>query len=139
MDTLINTAEKSLRFILAGNARITFRSARSGTRFSYRVKASDDGKVHFVAVLAGYDNDSDYRYIGIIKNGRFIHGRDKAFANANAPSVLAFGWAFKNLSHEKLPETLEVFHQGRCGRCGRTLTVPESIESGLGPVCAEAA
>jgi hypothetical protein len=29
-----------------------------------------------------------------------------------------------------------VWHEGRCGRCGRKLTVPESIESGFGPECA---
>jgi len=28
-----------------------------------------------------------------------------------------------------------VFHEGACGRCGRTLTVPESIASGFGPEC----
>jgi hypothetical protein len=30
---------------------------------------------------------------------------------------------------------LEVWHEGRCGACGRRLTVPESIERGLGPEC----
>jgi hypothetical protein len=30
---------------------------------------------------------------------------------------------------------MELWHEGRCGKCGRALTVPESIESGLGPVC----
>lgn len=31
---------------------------------------------------------------------------------------------------------LQVWHEGRCGRCGRKLTVPSSIETGLGPECA---
>lgn len=34
-----------------------------------------------------------------------------------------------------IPPSLEVWHEGRCGRCGRALTVPESIASGIGPVC----
>jgi hypothetical protein len=29
-------------------------------------------------------------------------------------------------------------HAGRCGRCGKTLTVPESKATGLGPDCAAA-
>lgn len=29
----------------------------------------------------------------------------------------------------------KVHHEGRCGKCGRRLTVPESIETGLGPEC----
>ena len=32
---------------------------------------------------------------------------------------------------------LEVWHEGRCGRCNRALTVPESIASGIGPECAK--
>jgi hypothetical protein len=35
-----------------------------------------------------------------------------------------------------MPAELEVWHQGSCGKCGRPLTVPESIASGIGPVCA---
>ena len=35
-----------------------------------------------------------------------------------------------------LPKTVEVWHEGICGRCGRKLTVPESVERGLGPECA---
>lgn len=30
---------------------------------------------------------------------------------------------------------VEIWHEGKCGRCGRQLTVPESIESGFGPEC----
>lgn len=29
------------------------------------------------------------------------------------------------------------YHEGRCGRCARRLTVPESIINGLGPECAD--
>ena len=35
-----------------------------------------------------------------------------------------------------LPEGYEARHEGRCARCGRALTVPESIDSGFGPECA---
>lgn len=35
----------------------------------------------------------------------------------------------------ELPPNYGMFHAGRCGRCGRLLTTPESIESGLGPDC----
>jgi hypothetical protein len=36
-----------------------------------------------------------------------------------------------------LGRLLEVWHEGRCGRCGRALTVPESVERGIGPECWE--
>jgi hypothetical protein len=36
----------------------------------------------------------------------------------------------------RIPETVEIWHEGRCCRCGRRLTVPESIYAGIGPDCA---
>jgi hypothetical protein len=49
--------------------------------------------------------------------------------------VLAFAVRVM-LGKQKLPEGYKVQHAGRCGRCARTLTVPSSIELGLGPECA---
>ena len=123
-------------FLFAGNARVTLASTKTGARFTYRVRASDDGNVHFVALLNGPDNKSDYGYIGFVKNGKFFHGGHKAKASGAAKSVVAFGWATSFIHKGKLPPELEVWHEGRCGRCGRTLTVPTSIEIGLGPTCA---
>jgi hypothetical protein len=34
-----------------------------------------------------------------------------------------------------LPECIEIWHEGKCGKCGRQLTVPSSIETGIGPEC----
>lgn len=122
-------------FLLAGNARVTLASAETGARYTYRVRASDDGKVHFVALLNGPDNGASYGYIGYLRNGRFVHGGAKAKASGTATSVIAFGWASNFIHKGELPKGLEFWHEGRCGRCGKALTVPSSIESGLGPVC----
>ena len=121
------------RFILAGNARFTIRNVESGNRFTYRVSASNDGKVYFVSVLTGSDNETDYSYLGIINNNNF-RTTHKSKINPNAPSMKAFSWFWRN--RKRLPKQCEVHHEGRCGRCARILTVPESIETGLGPVCA---
>lgn len=49
----------------------------------------------------------------------------------------AFRWLWVQLTKgNELPDKVEVWHEGRCGACGRRLTVPESIAQGLGPVCA---
>ena len=42
-------------------------------------------------------------------------------------------------SPELVLSRADVYHSGTCSRCGRVLTTPESIRSGLGPVCAELA
>ena len=51
-------------------------------------------------------------------------------------SYKAFSWVHARLSSNmNLPESVVIHHENRCGRCGKRLTVPESIESGYGPEC----
>lgn len=121
-------------FIEAGHATVTAVSVASGVRFTYRIRASDDGKVFFVGVLSGPDNESSYTYLGIIRDGVFRRTGKSAISEV-APSHQAFRWMYKKLTYEQLPDSIEIWHEGRCGRCGLKLTVPESIQSGYGPEC----
>ena len=127
-------AEHIARFVTAGNARFTLMSVATGVHFTYRVRHHKENPVAFVSLLTGPDNEQDYQYIGYVRDadGRFRHGGVKARAGFNAPGVRALTW----FSRHQDSVAVKVYHEGRCGRCGRTLTVPSSIESGLGPVCA---
>lgn len=122
------------KFILAGNARVTLESAKTGTRFTFRVRASDDGALHFVSVLTGSDNESDYTYLGTIRADAYSHGR-KSKIGADAPSAAVIAWAWPRIAAGRIPEGLNVWHEGRCGRCALPLTDPVSIASGFGPTC----
>jgi hypothetical protein len=133
----ITDAADAKRFILAGKARVTLKSSKTGARFTYRIGASKDGQIHFVSLLNGPDNETAYAYFGYIRRGGvYFHGGQKARVKADASSAKAFAWAWRNILSGSLPENLEVWHEGRCGRCGRALTVPESIRTGFGPECA---
>lgn len=57
---------------------------------------------------------------------------------ADGPQIRrAFLWALPYLWRgAALPAPGRIYHLGRCGRCGRALTVPSSVESGFGPECA---
>jgi hypothetical protein len=128
-------AKAAQAFILAGNARFTIRSRKTGTRFTFRVRRPADDKPWFVSLLTGADNESAYTFFGtIFADQTFRHGR-RTPISASAPSAVAFAWFWDRLRNGNLPEQVEVHHEGRCGRCGRALTVPESIESGFGPEC----
>jgi hypothetical protein len=123
-------------FVLAGNARITLKSKLSGTRFSYRVRECEGKEgLFFVGLLSGSDNESAYSYMGVIRDGNFSVTK-KSHISAGAPSAMAFDFFWKYLLVQRIHSNLEVWHEGHCGRCGRTLTVPESIERGIGPECA---
>ena len=131
-------ASVAIQFILAGRARLTIVSARTGARFTYRVVQPTETSPHFVKVLTGSDNETAYTFLGTIFEGKtYRHSSRKSPISPEAPSALAWGWLWEMLMNGKLPASCEVWHEGRCGKCGRALTVPESIESGIGPVCAE--
>lgn len=126
----------ALTFMMAGNSTITLRSERTGSRFTYKIKQSGDGRVWFVNLLRGPDNESDYIYIGIVDTEWVFRRGQKSKVSADAPSAKAFNWTMQHLVQKQaIPDNLEIWHEGRCGRCGRKLTVPESVERGIGPEC----
>lgn len=124
-------------FALAGNATLTLVSKKTGTRFTFKIRKPDANKPHFVSLLNGPSNEDDFQFLGSIFNeNEYRHGSRSRLV-FDAPSAVAFRWFWSAMRRDLLPEQLEVWHEGRCGRCGRKLTVPESIENGLGPECAK--
>lgn len=131
----LQTADVAREFILAGNARFTIVSKRSGQRFTYRVRQPKGKPVHFVQLLRGPNNGNDYKFFGtIFQDERFVHSF-KSGIGADAPSAKAFAWFWQQVRASKLPDSVECWHEGRCGRCGRALTVPSSVQRGIGPEC----
>jgi Family of unknown function (DUF6011) len=120
-------------YTIAGNATITLQSAKTGVHFTFKVRAAKDGDLHFVSLLSGQDNENDYQYLGIIRDGRFARTA-KSRISADAPSFKAFNW-FWNIQHNGDQGNLIVLRPNKCGRCARTLTHPESVISGIGPEC----
>lgn len=129
MTTLLRTD------LLAGHAIFTVSNVKTGNRFTYKVTECDDKPgLYFVNVLTGADNTSDYAYLGTVRSGQYAHGR-KSRITEDALSAKAFTYVWNHL--DGLPPCVEVHHAGRCLRCGRMLTVPESIEMAYGPECAK--
>lgn len=145
----LKTAQNAVNFIKAGNAYFTARSV-TGTRYTFRVSLpKKDPKetckwchhapctcepAWFVSYLSGPENSSDYTYLGMIRGGKF--STTKASNRLiNSQVYKAFRWVWEHLANGQMPPKTELWHEGRCGRCGHLLTVPESIESGIGPVC----
>ena len=121
----------ALKFIFAGKSIVTFLNTKTDNRFTYKVKQAKDSNMFFVSVLNGPDN---FSYIGTCIEGKFRHGK-KSNMSADAQSVKVFDFVLAKLVLETLPEFVEVWHEGCCGKCGRRLTVPSSIANGLGPEC----
>ncbi|MFP4017965.1 MAG: DUF6011 domain-containing protein [Bacteroidales bacterium] len=137
----LQTQKKALDFMMGGNATFTVRNRETGNRYTYHVKRAtdDDGSpkdISFVRVMYGADNENDYVYIGIIRHdqNKFTLTR-KSRLSANDKRVKGFDYVLRKLQKSQLPDIIEFWHEGRCGRCGRKLTRPDSIERGFGPYC----
>lgn len=119
-------------YIFAGNATVTVVSKKTQARYTYRVRKADNGEIFFASLLAGPNNEEDYIYLGLASE-RGVRLTGKSRMTQDSLPVKALDWALRNPAHPDL----EIHHEGRCGRCGRKLTVPTSIQSGLGPECAK--
>lgn len=148
METLMQTLQltrgqleqsKALDFIMAGKSTFTLKSVNTGTRFTYKVKKLEGADIFFVMLLNGSDNEGDFVYLGHIVNSGGIPTlcqSAKSRISKTAPSFIAFDYVFKYLALKIEVLNLEIWHEGRCCRCGRKLTVPESVAAGIGPECA---
>jgi hypothetical protein len=156
-----HTREDVLKFIRGGNAVFTIKSLKTGKHFTYKVAQKQvedhDGKMirtgqFFVRVLAGPDNQdwAASQYIGFMKSfwaaDYLREGKDPLIAGKkgkkNAPSFIALQWVLKKLSTPTDIDciddwSVEIMHEGRCCRCNRALTHPDSIKTGVGPECAK--
>ena len=126
-------------FILAGKARLTVHSnSQLDARTTYEVKKAKDGNVYFVGFLCGPNNEEDYRYLGIISVPSLqFKLTAKSMAGRDSRAYKAFQYVWGCLMNNRPIEHVTVLHEGRCGKCGRVLTVPESIMRGIGPECAK--
>lgn len=134
-------------FITAGKAVFTVAvpadaQARADSKPHYTFKVSSfettDGKtLYSVSLLSGPDNEADYQYLGMLDTatGNVRLTAKSHFADDTAP-VKLIKWALRHLwEAADLPNGFKIHHEGRCARCGRTLTTPESVERGFGPEC----
>jgi hypothetical protein len=126
------------RFVTAGKAMITLTSEKTQARFTYRVsKIPDADDKFFVGVMTSKSNEDAFTYIGLLEGNRFRRTQ-KAKLSENATPVKGFKYFCEHvLENGHMPEQLSIRHEGRCGRCSKPLTVPESIDRGFGPICWE--
>ena len=123
--------DKAKTFLKAGRAIITLQSEVTGNHYTYRLTQSNDKRVIFVSVLTEGDR---YQYAGLLDNCRIrITKRSKYLPDSIV--IKAFNYFGDRLRINRIPKNLTVMHSGRCGRCGRSLTHPDSVHSGIGPEC----
>lgn len=127
----ITNSKDALKFMFSGKSVVTFVNTQTGNRFTFKIKQAKDSNLFFVNVLT---NPDQYTYIGTCIEGNYKHGK-KSTINETAQSVKVFKYVLKKLITDTLSDFIEVWHEGFCGKCGKRLTVPSSILTGIGPDC----
>ena len=124
-------------YALAGKATFTIESVGTKRRFTYKIERKPKEHLWFISVLCGPDNKFDFTYLGcfIGENQKYV--RDKQLRiGRDAPSRKAFEWLVGRINRDQsIADLCTIWHEGKCGRCGRALTTPDSIRTGLGPTC----
>ena len=137
----MNNIELDKQFFTGGNATFTVENGH-GTHYTFKVRQPDNGRFegtppHFVSLLTGPDNENSYTYLGVMcpETGSVRLTRKSRYTDDSAP-VKVVRWALKHVFGDRtLPDGYAIHHEGKCGCCGRTLTVPESVKRGIGPEC----
>jgi len=127
------SVDNAASFLYSGNALFSIKSKASGKHMTFKVQRTKDARMYFVSVL----NGEGFTYVGYVHADLPMKLRKgKKGVGENTPSFKTADWLFRHLGGlEKNLKGAEFWHHGICGRCGRPLTDPTSIERGIGPVC----
>jgi hypothetical protein len=135
---MISTTEFP-RLLLAGKATLTLRNPKRGTHIRVRMNNKKDrsgqpSSCYFLKVSLLGDGDAGYKYAGAYFSDTH---RFKAAMELEEDASLAavVSLILRAIDTPQILSSAEIMHEGKCCRCGRKLTHPESIETGLGPEC----
>lgn len=123
------------------NGKYTLHDTESNRHWTFEIK-TQSSKSRFrpgerlISLLSGPNNTGDWRAIGTVtEEGVALF---KKHDNPDMSVLVMILWSI--LTDKERPEFLnqyEVLVSATCYKCNRELTVPESILTGIGPVCAE--
>lgn len=138
---------RALAFMLAGKCQFILHSTKTKEDFKFALtkkisnSSTDKNKfIYFLSTLNGNKKD----YGGVVwydeEAEQFRFGKGKTGnLDPNSLDVRSLIFVMNKLLRCETVQYLEVYHVGKCGCCGKTLTTPESILTGLGPTCAKKA
>ena len=112
---------------------ITVKSLSSGKDFTYRIARSEFKDRWYTQVYIETQY-MQFRHLGVYKN----QGIFKAGVPVTTPAAQGAGWLLRMVekgAFKTIETQADIYHTGRCLKCGKELTDANSIEAGLGPIC----
>ncbi len=124
---------KRIDLVLQGRALFTLESQKTKEHFTYKIIKGK--KWWFVYSFTGTNNNlkSHYEWIGYygIDTG-FVYRQDCNLI-ITSDKVVCIMFFFRNSECE----FVNFYNEGRCMKCSRKLTTPDSINRHLGPECSK--
>lgn len=122
------------------NGLYTIRNKTTGEWRTFRIKTQpEDAKFapgkRILGLLTGPDNTSAYKGFAFVDDAG-VHVWRRYKDDKTFKALGGMLWALQIDPKNKLHDTYKVDVSKRCLICNRTLTTPESLDSGIGPVCA---
>ena len=115
--------------VLTHNGTITVSNSKTKQHRTFKIKTVKNGPLkgkRVLSMLIGPDNENDFIGIAFVTDFDIVVW--KKYHNTQFEKC-----ARVLLKLEKFE--LDVHFSTRCRVCNKTLTTPESIESGIGPIC----
>lgn len=133
--------EHRRQYVLGGRAVVTLsqKDPDGEKHRTYFIQETPDSKERdslyskkfFVKVLVV----DSYMYIGMLElRNEILSFRTTAKSHKDLKAINGFDWLMKHLEQD-FTHRVRLYHEGVCSRCGRSLTNPDSIERGIGPIC----
>lgn len=134
---MVTNAIQSVDFFRGGRAVFTVSNPK-GERYTYSIRKPKGKDIYFAGLQNGGQPGSIY--LGIFDpNAMAVKPTLKSAFPADSKVFKVLAWALRAVAAGTVPEEkgYAVQHEGRCCRCGKELTTPESIARGIGPECAK--
>jgi hypothetical protein len=126
------------------NGHYTIKSSKTGDHRTFKIHTQPEksefapGK-RIVSLLTGSENDSDASYTGfafIDDQGVHVWTKKRGEGLWETYADMLWSLALDSVLSTWAAKGFTIMGEGRCIRCNRLLTTPDSVASGIGPVCA---
>ena len=146
------TPSEILSYVFSGRSIFTVKSLKTNKYVTFKFQQKVDKKKGTRKVLKRYDffyvsvregnsiytgsfGDSrhNFKYVGCCtEKDKNVFITKNSLFNRDDPVFSIINFVLNTPTNKYL----RVYHNSSCGRCGLMLTVPESVKTGIGPVCA---
>lgn len=131
-----NNCKDIFNYCMGGNGILTLQNPNTLVHHMYMFRKPLNSDVYpedVRFVYAVHDKQKLF-YVGMLERGEFRLTRASRFGD-HTDIVRGARYIVRMMTDESCLTKMDLYHEGVCAVCGRALTNPKSIESGIGPKC----